>query len=99
VYPPASTLHFLLFDANEYRKRYSASQHHLICLPLSFFQGKPLVLLAEIVDELAEELLVRRGWEGLVSKGEVARARNTILDAIPVNSDNKKALTESRKCL
>jgi hypothetical protein len=33
----------------------------LICLPLSFIQGKPLVLLAEIMDELAEELLGRRG--------------------------------------
>jgi hypothetical protein len=36
-------------------------QDHLICLPLSFIQGKPLILLAEIVDKLAEELLVRRG--------------------------------------
>jgi hypothetical protein len=41
----------------------------LICLPLRLFQGKSLVLLAEVVDKLAEELLVRRvRW--LISTGD-----------------------------
>lgn len=52
-------------------------QLHLICLPLSFTQGKPLVLLAESVDKLAEQLLVRRvSWQ--MSTGELTQEVNAL---------------------